>query len=147
MLSFDFLKRVWTSFSTTFCVWFFKKNVSHVIFYKLTIFNYVIAFTSGDSGQYVYFKFLLTRRHEFWNQPYLSNQTVFLHEQKVKYFKNEKSFKSELKSIFHHFWRAFKCKILSQTWKCAFYSKNTSDGVTLYCQLIYWHLHYGEKCI
>ena len=28
-----FIKRSGTSFSTTFCVQFFKKNISHVIFY------------------------------------------------------------------------------------------------------------------
>ena len=28
-----FIKGHKTSFSTTFCVWFFKKNISHVIFY------------------------------------------------------------------------------------------------------------------
>ena len=27
--------------------------------------------------------------------------------QKIKYLENEKSFQDEIKSIFHHFWRAF----------------------------------------
>ena len=31
-----FIKGFGTSFSTTFYVWFFKNNVSHVMFYKLT---------------------------------------------------------------------------------------------------------------
>ena len=34
--------------------------------------------------------------------------------QKLKYLKNEKSFCREIKSIFHHFQRAFSCQKLSQ---------------------------------
>ena len=34
MLNFDFFrKRPGNRFSTKFCVWFFKKNISHVILY------------------------------------------------------------------------------------------------------------------
>ena len=34
MLNFDFFrKRSGNRFSTKFCVWFFKKNISHAIFY------------------------------------------------------------------------------------------------------------------
>ena len=35
-----------------------------------------------------------------------------------------KSFWGEIKSIFHHFWKAFSCPKLSQTWECAFDSCN-----------------------
>ena len=58
-----FQKRV----STTFCVWFFKKNVSHVTFYQLTKIFCPVAFTSWDIGQYVYYNCLLTRlwHHKF----------------------------------------------------------------------------------
>ena len=35
-------------------VWFFKKNLSDVIFYQLSKFHCLIAFTSWDIGQYVY---------------------------------------------------------------------------------------------
>ena len=38
--------------------------------------------------------------------------------QKLKYFENEKSFWGEIKSISHHFQRAFSCQKLSQTWEC-----------------------------
>ena len=60
--------------STTFCVWFFKKNVFYVIFFWRNKFNCLIVFTSRDIGQLVYCNCLLPRlwRHEFWNQPYLS---------------------------------------------------------------------------
>ena len=37
-----------------------------------------------------------------------------------------KSFYGEIKSIFHHFWRAFICQKLSQTWQCTF--KPIQDG-------------------
>ena len=40
--------------------------------------------------------------------------------QKLEYLENEKSFWCEIKSIFHHFQRAFSCQRLSQTWECAF---------------------------
>ena len=40
--------------------------------------------------------------------------------QKFKYLKNGKSFWGEIKSIFHHFYRAYNCQKLSQTWECAF---------------------------
>ena len=33
ILNFDIFKRSGNSFSNTFCVWIFEKNVSHVIFY------------------------------------------------------------------------------------------------------------------
>ena len=82
----DFRKVSGNYFSTTFCAWFFKKNVYHVIFYSLAKFHCLIAFTSWDFGQCVYCNCLLTKlgRHKFWNQPYLSNQVVFLNDQKVK---------------------------------------------------------------
>ena len=40
--------------------------------------------------------------------------------QKLKYLENEKSFWDEKKSIFNHFWRAFCCQKLPQTWEFAF---------------------------
>ena len=52
------------------------------------------------------------------------NQTVLKHDQKsrqkLKYLENEKSFWGEIKSIFHHFKRAFSCQKLYQTWESAF---------------------------
>ena len=49
------------SFSTTFCVWLFKKNISHVMLYWLTKFLYLIAFIAWDIGIYVYCNCLLTK--------------------------------------------------------------------------------------
>ena len=40
--------------------------------------------------------------------------------QKFKYLENKKSFWGEIKSIYYHFWRAFNCQKLSQTWECTF---------------------------
>ena len=81
-----FRKRPGTSFSTTFCVWFLKKNVSYPKFYLLNKFDCVIAVTSWDNGQYVYYNCLLTRLwyHKIWNWPYLFNQAVMMHDHKVK---------------------------------------------------------------
>ena len=43
-------------------------------------------FTSWDIGQYLYCNCLFLRlwRQKLWNQPYFSNQAVFLDDQKVK---------------------------------------------------------------
>ena len=94
-----------TSISTTFSVWFFKKNVSYVTLYQLIKFNSLIAFTSQDIGLYVYQNYLLTRlwRHNIWNQ---SNHFCYMTKkswQKLKYVENEKSFWDEIKNIFHYF--------------------------------------------
>ena len=64
-----FRKESRTSFSSVFCVWFFNKKVFHVIFYYLTKFHGLIAFTSWDIEQYVYCNCLVTRlwHHKFWN--------------------------------------------------------------------------------
>ena len=49
-----FRKGSGTNFSTTFCVWSFKRNAYLVIFYQLTKFHCLIVFTSSDIGQYMY---------------------------------------------------------------------------------------------
>ena len=71
-------KRPGTSLPVSFSAWFLKKNISLVIFHKLTKFHCLVAFTSWNIEQYVYCNCLLTRlrRHKFWNQPYFSNQAV-----------------------------------------------------------------------
>ena len=67
-----FKKESGNSFSTKFCVWFFKKNVSQVIFYYLTKFHYVIVFTSWGCDV------------TDLEINLASNQAVFLRDQKVK---------------------------------------------------------------
>ena len=58
-----------TSFPTTFYVWFFKKNISHVTFYSLTKYHCLDAFTFCDIEQYVYCNYLqlIMWRHKFLN--------------------------------------------------------------------------------
>ena len=60
-------KRSGTSLPTSFSAWFFKKNIS-VIFYYLTKFQCLVAFTSWDIKQYVYCRCLLTL---VWRQKIL----------------------------------------------------------------------------
>ena len=64
-----FRKGPGNSFSTIFWVWFFKKNVSHVIFYSLAIFHCPFAFTSWFIGRYVYCNCFFPRLwpHKFCN--------------------------------------------------------------------------------
>ena len=68
-----------TSLPASFSAWFLRKNISLVLFFYLTKFQYLVAFTSWDIGQYVYCNSLLNRswRNKFSNEPYLSNQAVF----------------------------------------------------------------------
>ena len=97
------------SFSTTFCAWFFKKNLSPVAFLWLTKFHCLIACTSRDTGKYVYYNCLLTKLDviifeinliflikPFWYKTKKSRQ-------KLKYLENGKSFWAKIKSIFRHF--------------------------------------------
>ena len=57
------------SLPVSFSAWFLKKNISLIIFYYLTKFHCLVAFTSWDNEQYVYCNCLFTRlwRHKFWN--------------------------------------------------------------------------------
>ena len=58
-----FRKESGTSFSITFCVKSFKKNVSRVTFYLLFKCQCLIVFTFRNIGQYVYYDYLLTSNH------------------------------------------------------------------------------------
>ena len=62
-----FRKGYGDSFYTIFCAWFFKKNGSHLVFYRLTQFHCLIAFTSWDIGQYLCCDCLL---HKLWCQRF-----------------------------------------------------------------------------
>ena len=90
----------------------------------------MVVFTSWDICQYVYFNFLLTSlgRHKFWNWPYLSNQTLFLNDRKVKtkihILRTKRAFKVKWKASFIIIKRNLNCQKLSQTWKCAFKNEN-----------------------
>ena len=69
VLNFDFQEKdLGIIYSQTFCVCFFKKNVSHVPFYYLTNFHSLIAFASWDIKWYVYGNCLFPklRRYKFW---------------------------------------------------------------------------------
>ena len=54
-------KRSGTSLPASFSAWFLTKNIFLVMFYYLTKFHCLAAFTSWDIGQYVYCNCLLTR--------------------------------------------------------------------------------------
>ena len=59
MLNFDFLEiGLGVVTSPHFVYDFTRKNISHAIFYKLTKFDYLIAFSSWDIGQYVFGNYL-----------------------------------------------------------------------------------------
>ena len=57
----------------------FSKKSYFSCYRPLTKFHGLVAFTSGDIGQYVYCNCLSTRlwSQKFWNYPYLSNQADF----------------------------------------------------------------------
>ena len=62
-------KKFGTSLPVSFSAWFLKKNISLVMFFCLTKFQCLVAFTSWDIGKYMYCNSLLTRlwRNKFWN--------------------------------------------------------------------------------
>ena len=101
-LNFDFLKKGFGLVSRI-CVWFFKKNISQILFYQLTKFHCLIAFTSWDIWQYVYYKGLLSTLWRLNFEVYrnfLTKQFSYMtrnSEQKVKYLKNEKSWNKKVK--------------------------------------------------
>ena len=98
------------------------KTVSHVTFYWLTKFHCLIAFSSPNIWQYVCYDCLLT---SLWHHKIRAVIKPFLYmtkrsRQTLKYLENKKSFWGEIKCFFHHFYRAFSCQKLSQTWEYAF---------------------------
>ena len=64
--------------------------------------------------------------------------------QKLKYVKNEKNFWGEIKSIFHHFYRAFNCQKLSQTWECTFKISRKFNGKHL-CRILLFNKDAAAK--
>ena len=87
-------KRSGTSLHASLSAWFWKKNISVVIFYYLTKFQCLVVFASWYIGQYVYCNCFDVKTVEvnliFLMKPFL------LHDQKVKtkinYLESEKSF-------------------------------------------------------
>ena len=70
-------KKPRTRLPAPFSAWFLKKNISLVVFYYLTKFHCLVAFTLLGIGLFV--DSLLTSLwcDKFWNQPYLSYQALF----------------------------------------------------------------------
>ena len=61
MLNFDFLSMgLGLTFPPHLCAWFFKKDISHVIFNQLTKVHCLVVFTSWDIGQHVCCSYLLS---------------------------------------------------------------------------------------
>ena len=115
-----FRKGSGNGFSTTFRVWYFKKNIFHVIFY-LTIFHCLIVLTSWDIRQDVeYVCNCLSPRLQYHN---FEISLIFLikpffymtktSRQTFKYLENEHRFSDEIKSIFHNFWVIQLLKVVS----------------------------------
>ena len=86
----------------------------------------MIAFTSWDIGQNVYCNSLLPGcdvKNSEISLIFLIKLFFDMIEnsrQKFKYLENEKRFYGEIKSIFHHFKRAFRYQKMPQTWECIF---------------------------
>ena len=62
-------KRSGTTLHASFSARFLKKNIGLFMFFYLTKFHCVVAFTSWDNGHYVDYNCLRTRlrRHKFWH--------------------------------------------------------------------------------
>ena len=79
-------KEIWKKSWYSFSAWFLEKNNSVDVFYYLTKFQCLVAFTSWDIWQYEYCICFLTRlwRYKFWNWPDFSNHAFFLQDKKIK---------------------------------------------------------------
>ena len=66
MLNFNFSEKDLGPVPPSYFVYDCLRKTSHVTFYQLTKFHCLIAFTSPNIGQYVYYNCLLTRlwRHK-----------------------------------------------------------------------------------
>ena len=105
-----------TSFWYTFSAWFFHKNVSYLILYQWTKFQYHALFLSQDIKQNL---LLLSSyidswwRHKLWDFSWINLERTGWQGkkerktkiQKFEYLENKKSFLDERKNIFPSFRR------------------------------------------
>ena len=135
-------KRAETSLTSSFSAWFFKKNNPLDMFYYLTNFYCLVAFTLWDLGQYVYCNCLLTRLwcQKLWNDLYFSNQVNFLTwpkyqdknlRQKVKYHEKEKILRWNKKNISSVF-RGLSLKQINQI----FFGRSESNFKNIISKII-----------
>ena len=140
MLNFDFSVKGLKIVSPPHFVYDFSRKMCLMLYSincLIILFHCLIAFT--DIGQYGYCNYLLTRlwRHKFWNLPYLSNEAVFLNDQKVK-TKMEISWEwKELllmwnKKHYSSFQRALSCEKLFKTWECNFKMHFSLNDISFY---------------
>ena len=107
-------KRSETSLPISFFAWFLKKTISHAMFYLLTKFHCLTAFTSWVLGNMcivitfclVYDVMNFEINHTFLIKPFYC--ITRKSGQKCKYLKNEKSFSHEIKNIFSSFLKCFR---------------------------------------
>ena len=85
MLNFDFSEKGLAIVSPPSFVYEFSRKMFLIIFYYISKFHCLIAFTSGDIGKHVLQLFVsLAVMHKFLSKPDLSNQVIFLFDQKAK---------------------------------------------------------------
>ena len=114
-----------TSLPASFSAWFLKKSISIVIFYYLTKFHCLVAFTSWDIRQYVCWNNLLTRqwRHKFSNQTYLFNVAFFSkwpksQDKNLNTLRTNRAFNMKDKITFFIILKCFNLKEINQIlWK------------------------------
>ena len=82
--SWFFVKRSGTSFPTIFCVWFFSRKI--FLLYSINWANVIVwlILLLEILGNTCIVIFTSLWRHKFWNQPELSYQAIFLHDQKSR---------------------------------------------------------------
>ena len=125
---------------------FFQEKCFSCYFLLTDQIHCLIAFTSRDIGLYVFYNCFLTRlwRHKIWNKPYLFNQALLIHDQKVKPKTSISWKRKELlrwnKNHFSSLLKGFSCQKLSQTWDCAF--NNTETERRLVLPLLTWNIYY-----
>ena len=129
-----FRKGPGTSFSTTFCIWFFKKKyfscnvlLTDQIWPNLTKFVWFLFFLEILGNMCIVYLFCIYFYISiicFTIDDVTNFEIKLEHDQrsgqKFKHLKNEKSFQVEIKRILDLFWRAFRYHRLTQTWESVF---------------------------
>ena len=128
-----FRKGSGNNLSTTLCVWFFKKNISHVILYYLGKCYCLIALFSWDIGKRVLQVFVgqvvTSRILKLFGLIFLIAPFSCVAGglgRGFGYLGGGNGYWGGIKSIFHLFKRAFRCQGLSQTLECTFKIFNPS---------------------
>ena len=125
MLNLIFQKSVLGLVSPPHFVYEFLRNMFHML-HSINWPNFIVSFLYFSRYWAIYVLQLFVSWHVInfeINLIFLIKSFCYMTKksrQIPKYLENEIGFWREIKSILHHFYRAFSCQKLFQTWECTF---------------------------